>query len=101
MVTITEENIAQAGEDSGRGWPANPTLFPLRRPSDIFRDPIFFTGNFLPSEPNHGWVHGGASDPLTAALHVAGARCVELRDFRTRVELHVYKCPLVDRDFTV
>ena len=76
-VTFAEEDFAQAGRDPTRRWPAFSALVPIGRPDDIVRGPIFAAGNFRSLDPDHGWAHGAALEPLTAALNVAGASCAE------------------------
>ena len=74
VVKTALEDIARAGKDSIRGWPENSSLFPMGRPTDVIRNPVFIAGNFRSLE---------AFEPLAAAQKAAGACCVEPRDSRT------------------
>ena len=49
----------------------------------------------------HGWITGGATEPLTKALAIAGAELVDTGESRTLGENASLIRPLVGRDFQV
>ena len=94
-------DIAQAGPRRTLPRLESTSLFPLGRPTDFLRYPIFLTGNFRSLGRKHGGVHGESFEPLTEAPPAAGARSVELHDFRTLGADFKKECLLVARSFTV
>ena len=78
-----DADIAHAGNRPPLGWPECGALFPAGKSQEFLTDPIFFSGNLRNLPGRYGLRRGENMDPLTQALHAAGAASAQLRVSRT------------------
>ena len=82
-VAIIAADVAHAGEFPLLMRPDQKAMFPRRKPEEFLRGPILHSGEMRNFPVDRGLRPGENLDPLTQALHAAGAVATVEDAFRT------------------